>query len=594
MSDPTPVTSPGPAAGRPSRAPRHRAAARVPVRTLLAPLVALALVALAGARGLGGPRRPGDGALTTPAYALLGGDPAPGALSPEGLGAVHAAVAASLTRAFARHETLAGAQRELLWVVLVVSAVLLWRTARRLGVPDGATAGGVLVFGAIAVATGLSTRGTPAALAVPWLLAAALLLARGRLPRAATAGAVLAAVLAVLLAPDSLLLIGAAAAAALAGDDHGRRPRWQRTVLLVAVPLLAGVRLLLPTWASEPAEPDWSGAAPVLLSVAFLVVAALAGWLLPGFRPVAAALAVLTLLSVAPPTGRLAGAVLGLPVAALLLAALTAAAAERLAERAAPRGRVLPAVGTAVLLLLVVPAVAGLVTAPDGDLGARADAGLVGWARDQLPAGTTLHTDRELAAELLHAGGDPTRLTTAARSVPGEGAGTVLRVVRGAGDGHVVARFPGDGDPGLSVTDPLPDRVGPVQQQARQDLAAALLAGVAPVPGEVAAVLDAGEVDPRLLTLLAGISSRFGLGLADLPPVPGEVPGMPVRQAVISSVGGSPVPADGAATAQLQAWLDAQREPFAPDRVARVDGGVLVTYRLVADPDGLVSPAGGG
>ncbi|WP_369134519.1 hypothetical protein [Modestobacter sp. I12A-02662] len=594
MSDPTPVTSPRPAAAGPARAPRHRATARLPVATLLAPLVALVLVALAGARGLGGSRRPGDGALTAPAYALLRGDPAPGALSPEGLGGVHTAVAASLTRAFVRHETLAGAQRELLWVVLVVSAVLLWRTARRLGVPDGAAAVGVLVLGGVSVATGLSTSGTPAALAVPWLLAAALLLARARMQRAATGGAVLAAVLAVLLAPDSLLLIGAAAAAALVGDDRGRRAGWARTVLLVAVPLLAGVRLLLPAWAPEPPGPDWSGAAPVLLSVTFLGTAALAGWLLPGFRPVAVALAVLTLLSVAPPTGRLAGAVLGLPVAALLIAALAAAAAERLAARAGPRGRVAPATGTAALLLLVVPAVAGLVTAPGGDLGARADAGLVGWARDQLPAGTTLRTDRQLAAELLHAGGDPTRLTTGARPVPGEGAGTVLGVVRGPGDGSVVARFPGDGDPGLSVTAPQPDRVSTAQRQARQDLAAALRAGVASVPEEAADVLAAGDVDPRLLTLLAGISSRFGLGLAGLPPVPGEVPGTLVRQAVIASVGGSPVPADGAATARLQSWLDAQREPFAPDRVERVDGGVLVAYRLVADPDGLVSPAGGG
>jgi hypothetical protein len=304
---------------------------------------------------------------------------------------------------------------------------------------------------------------------------------------------------------------------------------------------------------------------------------------------------VLTLLSVAPPSGRLAGAVLGLPVAALLLAALTAAAAERLAERAEARGWVVPAVGTAALLLLAVPAVAGLGAGPRGDLGARADAGLVSWARDQLPAGTTLHADRQLAAELLHAGGDPTQLTTGAPPpVAGEGAGTVLRVVRGPGDGAVVARFPSDGDPGLSVTDPLPDRVSAAQQQARRELAAALLAGVAPVPGEVDAVLGAGDVDPRLLTLLAGISARLGLDLAALPAVPGEANGTLVRQAVVSSVGGRPVPADAAATAQLQAWLDAQREPFAPDRVERVDGGVLVAYRLVADPDGLVSPAGGG
>jgi hypothetical protein len=360
------------------------------------------------------------------------------------------------------------------------------------------------------------------------------------------------------------------------------------------------VRLLLPVWAPPPADEDWSGAGPVVLSAAFLVVAAVAGRLLPGFRPLAAALAVLTVLAAAPPTARPAAVVLGLPVAALLLAALAAAAAERLADRAGNRWRAVPAAATAALLLLLVPAVGWLRTAPDGDLGARAQAGLVAWARDQLPAGTTLRTGERLAAELLHAGADPAQVGTGPALGVGPalavGSGAVLHVTRGpaAAGGSVVARFPGDGEPGLSVVDPLPAGATAEQERARHELATALLAGLAPVPGDVAAVLDAGEVDPRLLTLLAGVSARLGLGLAELPAVPGEVPGTLVRQAVISSVGGRPVPADAAATARLQDWLAAQRAPYAPDRVTARDGGILVAYRLVADPDGLISPAGGG
>jgi hypothetical protein len=49
-----------------------------------------------------------------------------------------------------------------------------------------------------------------------------------------------------------------------------------------------------------------------------------------------------------------------------------------------------------------------------------------------------------------------------------------------------------------------------------------------------------------------------------------------------------------AARKLLRGWLDAQQEPYAPDRVTDVDGGLLLGHHLVPDPDGfLPGPRGG-
>jgi hypothetical protein len=71
-------------------------------------------------------------------------------------------------------------------------------------------------------------------------------------------------------------------------------------------------------------------------------------------------------------------------------------------------------------------------------------------------------------------------------------------------------------------------------------------------------------VDPRLLTLLAGIGARYGFGLQSPPAVPGEPADALVRQAVRGSVGARPLADDPAAIRWPHAWLAAQREPPRP------------------------------
>jgi hypothetical protein len=80
------------------------------------------------------------------------------------------------------------------------------------------------------------------------------------------------------------------------------------------------------------------------------------------------------------------------------------------------------------------------------------------------------------------------------------------------------------------------------------------------------------------------------VGIADFP-APAAEPddGLPARRALLDTFGSDDLRPGAAATDRLVTWLDAQRGPFAPDSVAVTDGGVLIGYRYVSDPDALVT-----
>jgi multisubunit Na+/H+ antiporter MnhG subunit len=584
---------------------RHRATAPAPRRRgragLLWPLAALVVVALVAARTLRNTPLPDDGALAGPAFALLRGESELSPLSPHGLGAVHTAVYATVTRAFQRQDSLTGAEREMSFVLLLLSAVLLWRTARRLGLPDPSCAVAVLALGAVGVLAPLHGAASPAALAVGWLLLAGWLTTRlvssARPPVVIGALAVLAAALAVLLAPDVLLLLvaGTAASVCLAGGPGRRRA----AAALVGVLLLAAVRVLVQRWDPQPDDPArWGGSSTglVLLSVVLVLTGALAAWRLPRFRAAGTALGATVAVAVAPPSGRLPALLLCLPLAALLAGALLAAVAAGAARPLPNRPRALVGAGpVAVLLLLGLGSAASAELAGGGhsDFGAAATAHLADWMDAQLPADAAVTASPRLTAELLHAGADPTRLRRGDAPAPAATGATapVLRVTAGApGAGtRVVARF---GE--LAVVEAHPVLPPEAAVTARRDLAAALLANpTTQVPTADADLLAAGQVDPRLLSLLAGMAARLGIGLHALPAVPGEPAGALRRQAVVHSIGGRPVADDPAAAQQLRTYLAAQRDPYAPDRATEADGGLLLGYDLVPDPDGLLPTPGG-
>ncbi len=215
------------------------------------------------------------------------------------------------------------------------------------------------------------------------------------------------------------------------------------------------------------------------------------------------------------------------------------------------------------------------------------------WLSAALPPSADLAASAPVRAALTAEGVPADRLRPPEDGVP---PGGLLAVLGAAPPGaRVVARFdrPGNGD--LLVVDPRPARPSTEQQEHRRSLGAALLAN--PTTGAdpaVTAVLRSGEVDLRLLTLLAALAAHEGVGIAAFPTLPGEEgSAAPARRVLLDAAGGAPVPADPAATDRLSAWLAAQRPPFVPDDVQVTADGVLVSYHHVADPDALVSSATG-
>ncbi|SHG93952.1 hypothetical protein [Geodermatophilus nigrescens] len=216
------------------------------------------------------------------------------------------------------------------------------------------------------------------------------------------------------------------------------------------------------------------------------------------------------------------------------------------------------------------------------------------WLAAALPPSTDLAATAGVREELAAEGVPADRLRPAEQSAS---SGSLLAVVGPAPEGaRVVAAFdrPGDGSRML-VVDPAPAEPTAEELDRRRALADALLAN--PATGEdpaVTAVLRSGDVDARLLSMLAAVAAREGVRIAGFPALPGEEAGdAPARRVLVGAVAGAPVPADAAATASLREWLDAQLPPYRPDDVQVTDAGVLVSFHYASTPDALVSAAAG-
>jgi hypothetical protein len=441
----------------------------------------------------------------------------------------------------------------------------------------------------------LSTVGlldVPAQLAVPWLLVAGLLTASGRPSRTELGIALVSVVVAVLLAPDVLVLLLTGGAAALATGV--RRPRGTDRARLIVVALLGvaavGVAVLLAGAAPEAAADGVTSGVLVTAALIFLVIGGLAAATVGSLRVPAVALGATTLLTLLP-SGRLSALVTCLPVAAVLSAGL---ARNLVRPRAEATRRVLRIAGATALAAGTLATVVALVRAPAATAGNRNPAGaVVGWAASALPPDVRLVAESPLRAQLIHAGADQDAVEPPGARPEGAQA-TVLTVVRGKppADSLVLARFAGAGAAGpLLVVDPAPGIPTDAELSRRRSLAAALLANPATTPGERAAdVLRSGEVDPRLLAVLAALGAQFGVGVQDFPLADGEPSKGPLaRRALVDSLAGDPLLPGAPATERLVAWLKAQLLPYAPDSVVSTEQGVRIEFAYVSAPDALVS-----
>ncbi|MGY1769737.1 hypothetical protein [Blastococcus sp. SYSU D00813] len=219
---------------------------------------------------------------------------------------------------------------------------------------------------------------------------------------------------------------------------------------------------------------------------------------------------------------------------------------------------------------------------------------LLDWLRSELPDDGTVTAPAGVRDALLRAGADPAVLPDAPPDGAADAAVPALVLVETAPEGgRVLARFDRAGALPLLLVDPAP--VAPTAEQRRQraSLAAAVLANpTSRAEADAREVLAAGDVDARLLTVIAALTAQDGVGVWDFPAPPGEEPGAaPARRVVVDAVGGRPVPADGSATQRLVAWLEAQLAPFAPDTVEVTGDGVLVGFAYVPGPDAVVAAA---
>lgn len=248
----------------------------------------------------------------------------------------------------------------------------------------------------------------------------------------------------------------------------------------------------------------------------------------------------------------------------------------------------------ALAVLAVLTAVAVLLVGrdrPDGTPADGADAAssgastdpaladLLSWADRELPVDARLRADPGVRAGLLAAGA-PEELMAPA------GPDDAVLAVAADGeepDGRVVARFGN-----LAVVDPSPGVPTPEQLDRRRALADAVLANpTMRAPEDAAAVLRSGDVDMRLLSLLAALVARQGVQVATFPASEGAEG--PARSMLLGAVGGEPLGTGRPGTEALQTWLEAQLPPYAPDRVEATEDGVLLTYRYASDPDALVA-----
>ena len=220
------------------------------------------------------------------------------------------------------------------------------------------------------------------------------------------------------------------------------------------------------------------------------------------------------------------------------------------------------------------------------------------WVRAQLPSGSRLLTDDEVDAELnrLNAPQQHEAVDGAADGETSKGWRDFDYIVsteglRGSADADVKEAIRSSSL--LAGFGPEPGRIevrrlepgGPEIVQARREAQAAAGTQLAGNPRllltpDTRTLLRAGDVDPRLLVVLAAAADRHELTVADFPARAGEEAG-PRRTVVITAVDGQ-APAGTVPGDALRSWLDAQEPPFAPASAALAEGALVIGYDIVA------------
>jgi intracellular septation protein A len=489
-----------------------------------------------------------------------------------------------LTRAFDRQEPIAGV-REAVVVAGILSTALLWVLLRRLEMPRWAAATAVVVLAVSPLAIGLHRLVVIENLAVPWILAALVVICSPHRepPLAHDLLAALYLLFAVLTSPLALAFVPAAAWLML-------RRREGKRVVLTALVFEAGLGLafgpaagLLRPGLPDTAQPGiggWLTLDPALVAIGAFAVAV--SVFVHRLRPWALSVALLALALLWQGTPRPGVLAMLLPIIALLVAGSLSAVPDTRPRpshrRSTRRRRLRPLFAIAILVAGTMASwVSGFVKLEAGERTPSALAQARKWLLDNA-SGSRVLTDDAGWAELAAAGwptGSLDLVSNCETSCPAaEWMVTVsprsaMLLARPVAifDEVQIARLTAGELPAPQGEQLSRSRVGTVLADSSRVIA----------EGDTAGLLRWGRVDPRLLTTLAALAMIGQIQVGALPEVPGEdAADQPRRQAVIT---GDPD--------RSTRFFLTQRGVLRPLSVMPVPGGVLVTYPPLP-PNGLL------
>lgn len=476
----------------------------------------------------------------------------------------------------------------------LLTCLLLWVVARRLGFRPPAAAAAVALAGMPAALVSLHGAVDAGVLAALWLTVAAAI-PGGNLPLRllASAAAVLTAPLAAvgLLAFTAYLVVTGVVFLA-----------WRPALRLVVTVLLVDAAVLVAVLATgeRPLAVLGDAAVPAstLLAVAgigFAVTVAV-WWRQPWLRPVAVGAA--AMLGCALVAGPAAGTALliALPAVAVLAASLL----DREPGRTSRRQAIAVTVGLSLALVL---AAAPLAVAAGRDAGSQREA-LAAWIVGELDQGTIVAVDELGWAQLVHDGVPADQLVAAGPLAatapppeallapvdrPGHRTGwepvgaSVLLAATDAGPGDAPVEV------GRQVDDPAEANAQAEADRADRARFGAALAGnpALTLSGDAAGQLRAGDVDTRLMTALATFASTHRVTVDRFVAAPLDGTGQPRRTVAITAIDGREVTAPGVADLAHN-WFTAQLPPYRPLSVRLVTDALLVRYAAPA-PLGLLA-----
>jgi hypothetical protein len=458
-------------------------------------------------------------------------------------------------------------------LVGAVTALLTWPVSRVLGAPAAAAAVGVVLAGASSAALTLHAGVAAAGPAAVWLTLAAVLATRLRRPGPALPVAALAVLTAPLAVAAVLALL-----AHLVLDRTVRVPARARLPLgIVAGVAAAAVAVLVSARSVGIGGPLISGPVALVGAVVGAALLLVAHQVLPWLRAVLTPLFLLLVLVAVPGPAQVTAALLVLPGIAVVAGVLLGALTDRI-------GRPAPVAAVAMALVVGV----GATTLPAAVPGPGA--GLAEWAVAQLPPGTPVRADALDRVELA-AAGLPADALRGPADPPGPGE-VLLLTRRPAGGLPEPAGCPAattlaataDGTGGSASVLCRTDGSAVTAGSAVRERLGGALAGNPALRLDAAgtALLRGGEVDTRVIVVLAAMSSARELVVTDFPAVDLDSPAAPRRQVLISAVDGMAA----AVSPLLPTWLAGQQPPYVPAAVTPVGDALLVTWFALPDRSG--------